>query len=343
MHADLQTIESEVTRRLALVVTSADLETLEQEYFSRKSGKLTVLLQSLKNLSPEERKTFGQELNRVKIHLESLLAQKRQELQTSAFEQLAQSEAVDITQPALPAETFGHIHPLTQVRAQMEAVCQDMGFRVEDGPELESDYYNFTALNIPPHHPARDSQDTFYIKDHPHLLMRSHVSNMQVRFLKTYGAPLRIAYPGRCFRNEATDARHEHTLYQFECMVIDRNINLSHMIGVIKEILKGLYKKDLKIRLRPKYYPFVEPGVNGEVTCLLCDGKGCRVCKYTGWLEIFGAGLVHPNVLREGGLNPNEYSGFAFGMGLTRMAMLKYGIEDARHLLSGDLRFLQQF
>jgi phenylalanyl-tRNA synthetase alpha chain len=218
-----------------------------------------------------------------------------------------------------------------------------MCFFIADGPELESDFYNFTALNIPPTHPARDMQDTFYIEGHEGVVMRTHTSPVQVRTLRKYGTPLRMIAPGRCFRNEATDVRHEHTFHQFEGLVVDKGISMADLKGVLEVVAKHLYGADTEIRLRPKFYPFVEPGVNGEVTCFLCKGQGCRLCKKTGWLEVFGAGMVHPNVLKEGGVDPNEYSGFAFGFGLTRLVMLKYGIDDIRHLEKGDLSFLKQF
>ena len=223
-----------------------------------------------------------------------------------------------------------------------------MGFMVLDGPELESDYYNFTAVNIPATHPARDMQDTFYIKGHGQnsdspWVMRTHTSTMQVRSLQKYGTPLKMIVPGKCYRNEATDPRHEHTFYQLEGMVIDKGITFSHLKGVLEAVAKHLYGEETEVRLMPKFYPFVEPGVRGEVTCFLCKGKGCRLCKNSGWLEIFGAGMTHPNVLKEGGIDPNVYQGFAFGFGLTRLVMLKYGISDVRLLESGDLRFLEQF
>ena len=228
---------------------------------------------------------------------------------------------------------------------------------VLDGPELESDYYNFTAVNIPANHPARDMQDTFYIKKHPNWLLRTQTTSVQVRAMQKYGlpalpdrqadgrqgAPLRAIVPGRCFRNEATDARHEHTLYQIEGVVIDQGINFSHMKAVLEKVVKHLYGAETKLRLRPKYYPFVEPGVNGEITCVLCQGKGCRVCKQSGWLEIFGAGLIHPNVLKEGGIDAKKFQGFAFGLGLDRLVMLKYGIDEIRVLKSGEMKFLEQF
>ena len=227
-----------------------------------------------------------------------------------------------------------------------------MGFTVLDGPELESDYFNFEALNIPEHHPGRDMQDTFYVglnNDEKFaggdgkLLMRTHTSPVQVRAMLKYGAPLRVVVPGRCFRNEATDARHEHTFYQFEGLMIGEGVNFSHMKGVLEKIGKNLFSEQTQLRMRPKFYPFVEPGSNGEYTCFLCQGKGCKVCKHSGWLEVMGCGLVHPNVLRAGGIDPEKYSGFAFGFGLTRLAMLKYGITDARLFNNGDMRFLEQF
>jgi phenylalanyl-tRNA synthetase alpha chain len=214
---------------------------------------------------------------------------------------------------------------------------------VLDGPELESEYYNFTSLNIPADHPARDMQDTFYIKGHSDWVMRTHTSPVQVRSMQKYGAPLRAIIPGKCFRNEATDVRHEHTFYQLEGLVIDKDVNFSHMKGVLEAVFQHIFGPETKIRLRPKFYPFVEPGVNGEVTCFLCKGTGCRLCKQTGWLEVFGAGMIHPNVLAEGGIDASKYQGFAFGFGLTRLVMLKYGIEDIRLLESGSLKFLEQF
>jgi len=343
MKDDLKKLKKEFEQALKDVADVVGLEQLEQRFFSRKSGELTQFMKGLKDLGTEMKKDMGQMANTVKSELEELLGQKREELQKKDMADVEVRESIDVTRPKLPQREAGHLHPLTHVLRDLEAVCQSMGFVIEDGPEIESDYYVYTALNFPEHHPARESMDTFYIHGHPDWTMRSHVSNMQVRLLKQYGAPLRAAYPGRSFRNEATDARHEHTFYQFEFLIVDKHITVAHMLGVIKEILKGVFKKDVAVRVRPKYYPFVEPGFNGEMTCFLCDGNGCRVCKHTGWLEIFGSGLMHPNVLRAAGLDPNEWSGLACGMGWDRIAMLKYGIEDVRHMHSGDMRFLQQF
>ena len=256
-----------------------------------------------------------------------------------------------MTQPTMPPREQGHLHPVTQVQEELEELFTSMGFMVLDGPELESDFYNFTALNIPSSHPARDMQDTFYIdgktakpgSEETAWVMRTHTSTFQVRAMRKYGVPLRAVVPGRCFRNEATDARHEHTFHQLEGIVVGKGISFAHMKGVFQAVADHLYGKGTKIRLSPKFYPFVEPGVRGELECFLCKGKGCRVCKQSGWLEAMPGGMIHPNVLRQANLDPNEYSGFAFGFGLTRLVMLKYGIDDIRHLESGDLRFLKQF
>jgi phenylalanyl-tRNA synthetase alpha chain len=231
---------------------------------------------------------------------------------------------------------------------ELVEIFASLGFSVFDGPELDSDYYNFASLNIPADHPARDMQDTFYIdkKDKDgklDLLMRTQTSNLQVRAMRKLGAPLRVVMPGRVFRNEATDARHEHTFYQFEGLMIAEDIDFSHLKKVFEIVGQRLYGPDTKIRMRPKFYPFVEPGSNGEYTCFLCNGQGCRVCKDTGWLEIVGCGLIHPRVLEAGGIDPEKYSGFAFGFGLSRLAMLKYNIDDVRLLTGNDLRFLEQF
>ena len=257
------------------------------------------------------------------------------------------SAVVDVTLPG-PRYPQGHLNPITLVQNELEDLFISLGFMILDGPELESDYYNFTALNIPPTHPARDTQDTFYVdlknKDGQYdLLMRTQTSSVQIRAMQKYGAPLRALIPGRCFRNEATDARHEHTFYQVEGLLIDKDINFANLKSFLEIVGKRLFGQNTQFRMRPKFFPFVEPGNNGEYTCFLCQGRGCRVCKQTGWLEIVGAGLVHPEVLRAGGLDPEIYSGLAFGFGLNRLAMLKYNINDVRLFNGNDLKFLEQF
>ncbi len=343
MKDSLKDIKKQFEQDLKKVSDFASLETLEQKFFSRKSGEFSAIMKHVGTLAEDVRKEFGKLANQVKMELEQLLEKKKSDLESEAFGSLAEQEQIDISQPFLHQPSRGHLHPNTQIQFQLEDLFASMGFLVLDGPELESDFYNFTALNIPQDHPARDMQDTFYVKGHSGWVMRTQTSSMQVRAMKKYGSPLRLIVPGRVFRNEATDPRHEHTFYQMEGVVVDKNITVSHMKGVLETVAQFLYGKQTQIRLRPKFYPFVEPGVNGEVTCALCKGKGCRVCKNTGWLEIFGAGMIHPNVLKEGGIDSNEYQGFAFGFGLSRLVMLKYGIEDVRHFQSGDLRFLKQF
>jgi phenylalanyl-tRNA synthetase alpha chain len=297
----------------------------------------------MSTLSSEERKEYGRSLNEAKAIIEQAIAHKERALQDVQWESVQQTERIDTTQPLFPGYASGHLHPNTLVQRDLEEVATSMGFMVIDGPELDTDYYTFEALNIPKTHPARDSQDTFYVEGHPDWCMRSHVSNMQVRLIQQFGVPLRAAYPGRVFRNEATDASHEHTFYQFEALVIDKGLSIGHLIGVIKALLRGLFRKDVEVRLRPGYFPFVEPGFEMDMSCLLCMGRGCAVCKKTGWVELLGCGLVHPHVLKEAGLDSRQWSGIAFGMGLTRLVMMRYGIEDIRLLMSGDERFLKQF
>ncbi|MBU1131123.1 phenylalanine--tRNA ligase subunit alpha [Patescibacteria group bacterium] len=316
-----------------------DLKKLQTKYLGRK-GELTKVLRQVKDLAEAERPKIGQYANQIKGELEVLIKDIEYELKQKSGAQ--KEELIDVTLPGTKYQQ-GHLHPNTIVQRQLEEVFKNMGFMVLEGPELESEYYNFEALNIPPSHPARDIQDTFYIKNKPGLLMRAHTSNQQVRAIEKYGVPLRAVFPGRVFRNEATDASHETTFYQLEGLMIDKDISVTHLIASMKAMLKGILKKDVEVRLRPGYFPFVEPGFEVDVSCLICGGQGCSVCKQTGWVEMVGSGLVHPNVIKAGGLDSKEWSGFAFGLGLTRLVMLKYGIDDIRLLQSGDLRFLNQF
>ena len=346
-------IRKEFPVELARVESVEAAEVLRVKYLGRKAGLVTNLMGELGGLSVEERKKWGPASNDLKRFIENALAEKERALESQSFEKDLARERADVTAPPLPPSPVGHRHPESMVREDLEDLFASMGFLVLDGPEIESDYYNFEAVNIPADHPARDMQDTFYLsakdgsasggKGSNRWLMRTHTSSVQVRAMKIHGAPLRAIVPGRVFRNEATDARHEHTFSQLEGVVIDRNITIAHLKGVIETVARHLYGGKTEVRLRPKFYPFVEPGVNGEVSCFLCSGKGCRVCKGAGWLEVFGAGMVHPNVLRAGSVDPKKYQGFAFGFGLTRLVMLKYGIEDVRLLQGGDMRFLSQF
>lgn len=343
MQSKFEQLKTEALLAVKAVKDKMQLEELEIKLLGRKGGELTNLLKGLKDLSEDVRKQTGQLANEVKKEIEDALAVKRKELSAQEMGGLLEKEKIDITQPSLPKRTRGHFHPNTLIQDDLEDFFTSMGFAVLDGPELESEYYNFTALNIPADHPARDIQDTFYVKNHPDWVMRTHTSPVQIRAMEKYGAPLRMIVPGKCFRNEATDVRHEHTFYQLEGVVVDKEISFAHMKGALEAVAKHLYGAETKINMRPKFYPFVEPGVNLEVTCFVCQGKGCRLCKQSGWLEIGGAGMVHPNVLKEGNIDPKIYQGFAFGFGLTRLVMLKYGIEDVRLLESGSLKFLEQF
>jgi phenylalanyl-tRNA synthetase alpha chain len=342
MKNKLEKLREDFLTALETVTDLSVLRDLEIKYLSRK-GELSSLLGGLKDLSMDLRKETGALANVVKQELQLRFNEVK-----GSFEKKAENN--NQLDPTIPGKKIegGHLHPLTLLKRELEDFFATLGFQVMDGPELESEFYNFEALNVPPHHPARDMQDTFYVdlknkEGEYDLTMRTQTSNTQVRAMQKYGAPLRMIMPGRVFRNEATDARHEHTFYHLEGVVIDKDINFAHMKSILEAVGKKLYGPDTKMRMRPKFYPFVEPGSNGEYTCLLCQGKGCRVCKHSGWLEILGCGLIHPNVLRAGGIDPEKYSGFAFGFGLNRLAMLKYGIDDVRLFNSGDMRFLKQF
>lgn len=338
MSDTIDSIKAKAFTTIQGITTLPELEAIELSLFGRKQGVMTEILKGLKDLDPETRKSEGQKANDVKVALQDAIGARRAEL--------IGAEAggdIDVTECLIPPLPRGTLHPITLISEELEEMFSRMGFRVYDGPELESDYYNFEGLNFAADHPARDMQDTFYIKDLPGRLLRTHTSTVQVRAMREYGAPLSVIAPGRCFRNEETDARHEHTFFQLEGFIVGSDITFAHLKGILEVTARYLYGPDTLVRLRPKYYPFVEPGVSGEVTCLFCHGKGCRLCKSTGFLEIFGAGRIHPNVLRAGGLDPKKWSGLAFGFGLTRLAMLKYGIDDVRLFESGDLAFLKQF
>ncbi len=354
----LQTIQKECLEAIKNCQSLADVEKVRVEFLGRK-GKLPILLKQIVGLSDDQKKEIGQKSNQVKQDLEKNLNNKIAELEKESIEEELKNEWIDVTQPSLNPQKEGHLHPLTQVQKTVEDIFISMGFMVLDGPELESEYYNFEALNIPSWHPARDIQDTFYVKSQKslkskvtmdvgkentnRLLMRTHTSPVQVRTMQKYGAPLRSIFPGRVFRNEATDACHDHTFYQVEGLMVDEDISVANLIATMQTLLKEIFEKDVKVRLRPGYFPFVEPGFEVDLSCVFCNGKGCRICSNTGWIEFSGAGMVHPNVLKAGGVDPEKYSGFAFGFGITRLVMMKYGIDDIRLLLNGDLRFLRQF
>ncbi|MFH1745118.1 MAG: phenylalanine--tRNA ligase subunit alpha [bacterium] len=338
MQNKLNKLRQEISDQLSSVRDLSALRELEVKYFGRK-GELTQILRSIKELKEEEKKEIGQLANEIK----SDLALKFKEAENLIEKSGQQSSFTDVT---LPGEKIvaGHLHPITKLQNELEDLFSDMGFMVLDGPELESDYFCFEALNIPPNHPARDMQDTFYIdaknkSGQCDMVMRPHTSPVQVRAMQKYGAPLRCVSPGRTFRCEATDACHEHTFYQMEGLMIDEDVSIANMISVMKELINKIFKKEMETRIRPGFFPFVEPAIEMDIKCTICNGAKCPACKHSGWLEIFPAGMVHPNVLKYGGIDSKKYSGFAFGLGLTRLAMMKYGVEDIRLFNSGDLRF----
>jgi phenylalanyl-tRNA synthetase alpha chain len=333
--------KDEVTREVYEAQDRAAVEELRVKYLGRK-GVLTRLLRSMAELPPEARAEAGKALNQNKKELEAGLEARLARIEKDETAALAGESAwLDISAPGYRAPR-GHLHPITTVSRQVEGVFRSLGFHVLDGPEVESDFYNFEALNLPPDHPARDMQDTFWLKD-GHLL-RTHTSPVQVRGMQRFEPPFKAIAPGRCFRYEATDASHDNMFYQCEGLMIDRDISVANLIYSMKTLLRLIFgRDDVKIRLRPGYFPFVEPGFELDMHCLICNGKGCSVCKQVGWVEVLPCGLVHPNVLRHGGIDPEQFSGFAFGLGLTRLTMMLYGINDIRLLSGGDLRFLQQF
>lgn len=342
MKNKLTKIKEELLEKLEEIKDSENLKNLEEKYLGRKS-EFALVLKDIKDLGADLKKEAGMFANSIKQEINEKLNEVRAKLEPTD----SKNEAIDPTLPGQITE-FGHLHPISIVMEEIEELFSSMGFMILDGPELESDYYNFTALNFAKHHPAREMQDTFFIdsknKDEEYdMVMRTHTSPMQIRAMQKYGAPLKAIIPGKCFRNEATDARHEHTFYHVEGLMIGEKISFANLKGILDLVGKKLYGPNTKLRMRPKHYPFVEPGSNGEYTCFLCQGKGCRVCKHTGWLEILGCGMIHPEVLKKGGIDPEKYTGFAFGFGLDRLAMLKYNIDDVRLFNSGDSQFLNQF
>lgn len=337
--ATLQELKDSALARIAQATTLEELEAIRVEAVGRK-GVLANAGKDMAKVAKEERAAMGQLLNAVKTAIESALDAKTTSFASAALDARLESEWVDLTLPA-PGVKPGALHPVTQVQRYLEEVFTSMGFAVLSGPEVETEFHNFDALNIPPAHPARDMQDTFWLEGGN--LLRTHTSPVQVRGMKRLGAPLRMIAPGRVFRNEEVDPSHEHTFYQLEGMMVDREVSVAHMLYFMKTLLKEIFQRDVTVRLRPGYFPFVEPGFELDIQCSLCGGNGCAVCKQTGWVELLPCGLVHPNVLRAGGIDPHEWNGFAFGLGLTRLAMMRYGIDDIRLLQSGDLRFLNQF
>jgi phenylalanyl-tRNA synthetase alpha chain len=339
LEAQLDELRRATLARFASAFSQEDLEDARVDALGRK-GTLAQISKEFGKLPADQRASLGKLLNSVKQDLESEYEAKNRKFEQEQLAARLEREWLDVTLPA-PGVRPGSLHPITQIQAEIEDLFTSLGFAVLDGPEVETEEYNFDALNIPPTHPARDMQDTFWLND-GHLL-RTHTSPVQVRGMRTLGPPLRMIAPGRVFRNEEVDASHEHTFYQLEGMMVDRDVSVANLIYFMKTMLSGIFQRDVVVRLRPGYFPFVEPGFELDIQCLICGGSGCAVCKQSGWVELMPCGLVHPNVLRAGDIDAEQWSGFAFGLGLTRMAMMRYGIDDIRQLQGGDLRFLTQF
>jgi phenylalanyl-tRNA synthetase alpha chain len=336
----IQELTSGCLARIGAAQTPEELEAVRVEALGRNKGALDQFFKQMGKLAPEERARAGKLLNGAKQTLEQALDARKKEFAGAELSARLDREWLDLTLPA-PGPRRGHLHPITRIRRELEDMFTSLGFAVLEGPEVETEYHNFDALNIPGDHPARDMQDTFWLDGG--RLLRTHTSPVQVRGMERLGAPLRMVAPGRVFRNESVDASHEHTFYQIEGMMIDREVSVGNLIYFMKMMLTEVFKREVTVRLRPGFFPFVEPGFELDVQCLLCGGQGCPVCKQSGWVEQLGCGLVHPNVLRMSGIDPEKWNGFAFGLGLTRLAMMRYGIRDIRELQGGDLRFLEQF
>ena len=339
MKEALNAITLEAKEAVAAAQSEAEIEAVRVKYLGKK-GELTAILKQMGSLSPEERPKMGQLVNEAKSEVEELITSKKNELQKKAVEEQLKAETIDITMPAKEVKS-GRLHPLNTVLDDMIDIFQSMGFDVVDGPEVETDHYNFECLNVPKDHPARDMQDTFYLAEN--LLLRTQTSAAQIRTMETRKPPIRVICPGRVFRADEVDATHSPVFHQIEGLVVDKGVTMCDLKGVLEQFAHEIYGSDTKVKFRPSFFPFTEPSVEVDVTCSECGGKGCRVCKGSGWIEILGAGMVHPNVLKSCGIDPDEYSGFAFGIGLDRLTTTRYKISDIRLLFENDKRFLEQF
>ena len=339
MQEKIDEILAGLKQKLGEAKSTADCQALRVEILG-KSGKITELFRLIKDVPNEEKGKVGQMLNGAKQQAESLILEKETALAGEELnKQIYSAKKIDITLPA--QKCSGSLHPRTIVQREIEEVFTSMGFVVEDGNEVETEYNNFTAVNVPENHPARDMQDTFWLDNGQ--VLKTHTSASQNRILKKYPLPIRAIFPGRCFRNEDVDAGHENTFFQLEGIIVDKEVSVGNLIYFMKEMLSKIFKKEVEIRLRPGFFPFTEPSFEMDVRCPFCDGKGCPTCKNGGWIELCPCGMIHPQVLKNAGINPEEYSGCAFGLGLDRMTMLTFGINDIRELNSGNLKLLKQF
>lgn len=346
---NIKDIESKIKEELDKALNLEQIDEVWRFWLGRK-GKITQELRGLKDLPEAERRKMGSQLNKLKEKMETVIKERIAEVQEEEYLKQIKDEWIDVTRPP-KKRPGGSLHPLSKTIKEVEDIFGSMGFEVAEGPQVENEWFNFEALNIPENHPARDLWDTFWIKDgkekvngkDERLLLRTHTSPVQARYMQNNNPPIRIIAPGKVFRYEATDASHEIQFYQLEGLMVDEDISVSNFRAVINEFLSRFFKTDVTTRLRPSYFPFVEPGFEVDMECITCSGKGCSVCSQTGWLELLGAGMVHPKVFESVGYNPKEVTGFAFGVGIDRLTMMKYKIDDIRLFYSGDIRFLQQF
>ena len=333
-------IKTKAIEEISKAKSKEELFDLEKKYLGRKS-EFNEILKNIKNLSEEEKREIGKVANISKIEIQDRINEIQKELEKNSFDW--EKEKIDVTIPGKKVKN-GHLHILSQVRNEIEDIFTSMGFGIADGPEVETEWYNFDALNVPKDHPARDMQDTYWIKSETEkLVLRTATSTVQIRYMQQNKPPLRIIAPGKCFRREATDSTHDHTFYQFEALVVGEDINVGNLKYIAEEFFSRFFKMDVKIRLRPSYFPFTEPSFEFDINCLMCGGKGCRACKNNKWLELGGAGMVNQAVFEAAGYSRGKYQGFAWGFGLERLAMMKYKINDIRLFHSGDLRFIDQF
>ena len=339
MKERLESIRKEFEARLAEVSEQSKLEELKVAYLGKK-GELTSILKGMGQLSPEERPVIGQLVNKVRSVMETSLEEKTQQIKDAALRIKLAHEAVDVTMPGKGKKT-GSLHPINQISDEMKDLFIGMGYEIADGPEIEFDYYNFEALNLPEGHPARDTQDTFYITDK--MLLRTQTSSVQIRVMENKKPPIKIIAPGKVYRADNVDATHSPIFHQIEGLVVDKGVTMGDLKGTLEIYAKHMFGPETKIRLRPHHFPFTEPSAEVDVSCWTCGGKGCRMCKGEGWIEVLGCGMVHPDVLRRCGIDPEVYSGFAFGIGIERTAMARFGVTDMRQFFEGDVRFLSQF
>ena len=339
MKEEIAKISENSKNEIANCIDLKQLSDLKVKYLGKK-GELTVVLRGMGKLSPEERPVIGSLVNQVRDELEELFDKKEKELKREELEKRLKTENIDVTEPSKKIN-LGSLHPITQIIQEAEEIFLGMGYEIADGPEVEKAIYNFDKLNTPPDHPARDVQDTFYVTDD--IVLRSQTSPVQARVMETHKPPIKIICPGKVYRSDSIDATHSPVFHQVEGLVVDKNISMTDLKGTLEMFAKKCLGEKTKLKFRPHHFPFTEPSAEVDVSCFVCGGKGCRVCKGEGWIELLGCGMVHPNVLRNCGIDPEEYSGFAFGFGVERIAMAKFGIEDMRLLFENDVRFLKQF